>query len=265
MKKPLMYADSEGERLPTWNPHPGCGFKCTYCYGPAQYAIFSKCDKCKAYKPHFHEERMKQTFKKGKTYFVESLGDPSFIPPDIFQRILDHLAKFQETTFMLQSKNPIYFKDFTYTNNICLGTTIETNLDKLAQCYSKAPVPSERHRGLMKTMEAHLELNYYLTFEPIMTCSIWEMQQYALISDISAVYIGRDNHGHRLPEPSEQDLMKLIEKLLQPQFDKEQIHTKTLGPAWWELAQGESHTDDLSSQRLKSSGGLNIATSVPQR
>jgi len=31
------------------------------------------------------------------------------------------------------------------------------------------------------------------------------------------------------------------------------------------LAQGESHTDDLSSQRLKSSGGLNIATSVPQR
>ena len=228
----LMYADLEGERLPTRNHHPGCDFGCTYCYGKQTYAR-SKCPKCKAYKPHFHEERMKQKFQKGKTYFVESLGDPSFIPPEIFQRILDHLAEFPDTRFMLQSKNPIYFRDFEYTNNIWLGATIETNIDKLAQCYSKAPVPSERHHGLMKTMEAHLELNYYLTFEPIMTCSICEMQDIALVSNISAVYIGRDNHSHKLPEPSEQDLMKLIE-LLQPQFDKDQIHCKTLGPAWWE-------------------------------
>jgi len=229
----LMYTDEEGERLPTYNPHPGCGFDCTYCYGPAQYARFSKCADCLAYKPHFHEERMKQKFQKGKTYFVESLGDPSFIPPDIFQRILDHLAEFPDTQFILQSKNPIYFMDFKYSKNICLGTTIETNLDKLARCYSKAPVPSERFHGLMKVIEKMPELNYYFTFEPIMTCAIFEMLDMALYSGVSDVFIGRDNHGHHLPEPSEEDLITLVE-VLQQKLGKERVHTKTLGPAWWE-------------------------------
>jgi len=231
----LMYLDSEGERLPTWNPHPGCRFDCAYCYGPAQYARFSMCDKCKAYKPHFHRERMKQKFQKGKTYFVESLGDPSFIPPDIFQRILDHLAEFPDTTFMLQSKNPIYFLDFEYSNNVWLGTTIETNIDKLAQCYSKAPVPSERYLGLMKMIDAHPELNYYFTCEPIMVCSIFEMLDMAMyVGGGVDVFIGRDNHGHHLPEPSEEDLVMLVE-LLQQKLGKEHVHQKTLGPAWWQL------------------------------
>jgi len=229
-----MYADLEGERLPTRNHHPGCDFGCTYCYGPRTYAR-SNCPKCRAFKPHpdHVEDRLKQRFKKGKTYFVESLGDPSFIPPDIFQRILDHLAEFPDTRVMLQSKNPIYFLDFEFSKNIWLGTTVETNLDKLAQCYSKAPVPSLRFHGLMKVIEKMPELNYYFTYEPIMTCAIFEMLDMALYSGVSDVFIGRDNHGHHLPEPSEEDLITLVE-VLQQKLGIDRVHTKTLGPAWWE-------------------------------
>jgi DNA repair photolyase len=232
-KRPLMYADTEGMRVPTWTPHPGCLYKCSYCYGPATYARFSKCDTCKAFKPHFHKERMKQRFTKGKTYFVESLGDPSFIPPAIFQRILAHLATFPETTFMIQSKNPIYFKEFEYSTNVWLGTTIETNIDELAQQYSYAPVPSERYRGLLETMDVHPELNYYFTFEPIMRCSLDEMLKFALVPNIAAVYVGRDNHGNKLPEPSEEELMELVNSLTEA-LGKEKVHCKTLGPACWE-------------------------------
>jgi len=233
MKKPLMYADNEGERLPTWNPHPGCGFKCTYCYGPAQYAHFSKCPDCRAYKPHFHEERMKQKFQKDQTYFVESLGDPSFIPADIFQQILDHLAEFPDTRFMLQSKNPIYFRDFEFSENVWLGTTIETNIDELAEVYSKAPVPSIRANGLWLVKHELQKSEIYLTIEPVMVFDHLKMLRMVEFLNPAGIYIGRDNHGNNLPEPSEADLMQLViefENLL----GKEHVHRKTLGPAWWE-------------------------------
>lgn len=232
MTKPLMYADRKGKRIPTWTPHPGCGFKCAYCYGPATYRR-SKCDRCKAFTPHFHPERMTKRFTRGKVYFVESLGDPSFIPPAIFQRILDHLAEYPETRFMIQSKNPRHFKEFEYTTNVWLGTTIETNNDELARRYSRAPVPSERYRGLLETMDAHPELNYYLTYEPIMRCSIDEMLTFAQAPNIAAVYVGRDNHGNELPEPSEEELMQLVNALTEA-LGEEKVHCKTLGAAWWE-------------------------------
>jgi hypothetical protein len=236
MARPLMYADRKGVRVPTWTPHPSCLFECSYCYGPATYARFGRCDQCKAFTPHFHPERMKDKFTRGKTYFVESLGDPSFIPPAIFQRIVDHLAEYPETTFMIQSKNPCYFKEFDYTTNIWLGTTIETNNDELAQQYSQAPVPSERYRGLLETMDAHPALNYYLTFEPIMRCSIDEMLKFARSPNIAAVYVGRDNHENKLPEPSEEELIQLVSALTEA-LGEEKVHCKTLGPAWWEKQQ----------------------------
>jgi len=231
-KNSLMYMDPEGERLPTWNPHPGCGFDCTYCYGPRTYAR-SKCPKCKTYKPHFHEERMKQTFKKGKTYFVESLGDPSFIPPDIFQQILDHLAKFPETQFMLQSRNPIYFLDFEYPENVWLGTTFETNYDNLAEIYSKAPVPSIRANGLWLVKHEQQKNEIYFTVEPAMVFDYLKMMRIVEFLKPAKIYIGRDNHGNNLPEPSEADLMYLVTEL-EEKLGKEHIHRKTLGQAWWE-------------------------------
>lgn len=233
-KPPLMYADEKGERLPTWNPHPGCGFDCYYCYGKQTYER-SKCPLCRAFRPHFHPERMAQKFEKGKTYFVESLGDPAFIPPAIFQQILDHLAEFPGTTFMLQSKNPKCFIEeaYKYPANVWLGTTIETNLEKLARCYSKAPGILERFHWLCKVQEAHPELHYYVTFEPIMTCQILELLDIALYLHADAVYVGRENHEHCLPEPAEYELVELVRQLKE-KLGPERVHTKTLGLAWWE-------------------------------
>ena len=230
--KPLMYADKAGKRIETWNPHPGCEFRCTYCYGPDQYAWRAKCDKCKAYKPHFHEERMKQKFQKGKTYFVESLGDPSFIPPEIFQQIIDHLAEFPDARFMLQSKNPIYFRDSKFSKNVWLGTTIETNYDNLAEIYSKAPVPSLRANGLWLVKHEQQKTEIYLTIEPVLAFDLLKMLEIVRFINPVKIYIGRDNHGNNLPEPSEQDLMYLVRELKEL-LGEENVHCKTLGHGWW--------------------------------
>jgi len=231
-KNSLMYMDPEGERLPTRNHHPGCDFHCTYCYGPRTYAR-SKCADCKAYKPHFHPERMKQKFQKGKTYFVESLGDPSFIPPKIFEQIIDHLAEFPDTRFMLQSKNPIYFRDFEYPENVWLGTTIETDIDELAEVYSKAPAPSLRASGLWRVKHEQQKSEIYLTIEPVMIFDFLKMLRIAEYLNPAEIYIGRDNHSNKLPEPSEKDLMYLVVEL-ENVIGYEHVHRKTLGQAWWE-------------------------------
>ena len=232
--KPLMYANPEGERLPTWNPHPGCEFECTYCYGPRTYAR-SKCPKCRAFKPHLDhvEYRLKQTFQKSKTYFVESLGDPSFIPPEIFQQIIDHLAEFQDTRFMLQSKNPIYFRDFKFSKNIWLGTTFETNYDNLAEIYSKAPVPSTRANGLWLVKHEQQKTEIYITIEPVLAFDLLKMLEIVRFLNPVEIYIGRDNHGNKLPEPSEQDLMYLVRELKEL-LGEENVHCKTLGSGWWD-------------------------------
>lgn len=230
--KPLMYVDSEGERLPTWNPHPGCAFNCTYCYGPRTYAR-SKCPKCKTFEPHFHQERMKQKFQKDKTYFVESLGDPSFIPPVIFQEIIDHLTEFPDTKFMIQSKNPIYFLNFEFPDNVWLGTTIETNMDALAEVYTKAPAPSIRGNKLWLVKHEKQKREIYLTIEPVMVFDFLKMLRIVEFLKPAEIYIGRDNHGNKLPEPSEKDLLYLVVEL-ENLMGKENVHRKTLGKAWFE-------------------------------
>lgn len=230
---PLMYADEAGERVKTWNPHPGCEFGCLYCYVDEQYKRFSKCKDCLAKKPHFHPERMKQKFKPGETVFVESTGDPNFIPRDIFQDIINHLAEFPDTKFMIQSKNPIYFVDFEYPDNIWLGTTIETDIDDLARCYSKAPVPSLRANGLWRVKHEQQKSEIYLTIEPVMVFDFLKMLRIVEFLKPAEIFIGRDNHSNKLPEPSEKDLMRLVVEL-EDLLGEEHVHRKTLGPAWWE-------------------------------
>jgi len=226
-----MYRE-DGERMQTWNPHPGCDFKCYYCFGPAQYARFSKCAKCRAFKPHFHLERMQQKFKPNKTYFVESLGDPSFIPPDIFQQILNHLAEFPETRFMFQSKNPRFFADFKYPENIWLGTTIETDIDDLARVYSSAPSPTLRFSGLLWTKQK-TGRNIYITFEPLLVFNQFRLMQLVRAFEPNEVYVGLDNHAHHLPEPSKEMQLRLVHSL-EDLLGLENVHRKTLGLAWWE-------------------------------
>lgn len=233
-KKPLMYADEEGERIPTWNPHPGCAFNCLYCYGPQTYAR-SKCQKCRKFVPHSDHvgDRLKQKFTKGKTYFVESLGDPAFIPRETFQRIVNHLAAFPETWFMIQSKDPLCFRGIAFPPNVYIGTTIETNNDRLAEVYSKAPVPSLRANGLWLVSHEQHKLEIYVTLEPIMVFDLLKLLAILAIIGPKEIYIGRDNHNKKLPEPSEEDLMSLV-TALEDAVGAKHVHRKTLGPAWWE-------------------------------
>jgi len=235
-KKSLMY-EVNGKRIPTYNPYPGCDHKCAYCYSPKIYNRFSKCDLCKTFLPHPHEERLEHPpkFKLGETWFVESMGDFAFVPKAYKEWIIEILSSYPKTTFYLQSKNPeraflVPYVDFDmdFPNNLVLGTTIETN-EYPKMFISEAPYPYFRYCALNQV--AHKRK--YVTIEPILKFNLDVLVEWIKEIAPEFVYIGYLNpigkaKKLQIPEPPLEKTLELIEEMKKIT----EVRQKTIRTAW---------------------------------
>lgn len=186
----------------TWNPIRGdCKIHdCTYCYMKRfpQKTV------------HLDEKCLKNDLGSGNTIFVGSSTDmfAENIPYEWIKKVLDHCKEF-DNTYLFQSKNPVRFLEFVFPPKVILGTTMETNDVNNYAKYSKAPLPSWRASAMDKLPK---EIDRMVSIEPIMKFghlfSSW-------IKDINPkfVSIGADSKGNNLPEPSKEELLKLISEL----------------------------------------------------
>ena len=220
-KKSLMY-EINGKRVHTYNPYPGCEHECIYCYSPEAYKRFSKCDLCKAFVPHPHEERLEHPpkFKPSETWFVESMGDFAFVPEAYKEKIFKILASCPKTTFYLQSKNPecaflVPYVDFDteFPDNLVLGTTIETN-EYPRMFISEAPYPVFRKNALHQVSHQRK----YITIEPIIDFNLDILVEWIKEIAPEFVYVGylnplRKAKKLQIPEPPLEKTLKLINEL----------------------------------------------------
>lgn len=220
------------------NPQVGCEFDCTYCAFRKLTQRLSNCPDCKAFRPHYHLERLKKSPKKtvGEEFISLCLnGDVSFASAEFILSLIKYCEQWYDRTFLIQSKNPARLLDFTFPYNVVLATTIETNYRHIGadnipySDISKAPHPEERYRAMR-----HVQNNdVHVTIEPIMDFHPDELESWMKnIPRLKVINIGYDSRPelNHLPEPLLAKTMDLIARLEQIA----EVRRKQIRPAWYE-------------------------------
>ena len=229
------------ENAKSLNWFVGCNHGCIYCIPSFQRQTKrrgKKCLKCYNYEPHAHLERLLKAPPKtqGKDFvFFPSSGDPAYASAKEWKTAIAYTEKHPDTTFLVQSKDPICFLPYKFPGNVILGTTAETNLVVfyVKQCkyefyndISHGSYPIHRIYDLSR-------LNHkrkFVTIEPILDFMPYTFSNFIKTVNPEFVYIGYDNHNCFLPEPSLAKTQELIEEL--EKFTE--VRVKTLRKGWWE-------------------------------
>lgn len=237
------------ERKKSINAWVGCLHECTYCVSSFQRQMKrqkNRCLSCYNYEPHFHPERLLKAPPRtvGKEFiFFPSSGDLAFTNRNVVMAHIDYAEKYRDRTFLIQTKNPVWFSDYTFPENVILGTTIESNQrwfftpSKYREYreISKAPEPFQRYRNMM--MFHHKTKD--VTIEPVLDFNIIEsipftrwIERISETCETLIVYLGYDNHNCKLPEPPLAKTEQLITELAR--YPKIELRKKTIRKAWYE-------------------------------
>ncbi len=184
----------------TWNPVIGCLHNCCYCWARnLAETRLSHMEKYKdGFKPKLVEYELKKRFKD-KFVFAVDMGDlfGEWVPREWILKVIEAVKGNPESYFLFLTKNPRRYFEFLdcYPKNVVLGTTIETNKD-----YPVSVAPSQIER--YKMMSSLPWKNKLISMEPLLDFDLGTVIQWMGDINPSIVYIGYDNYGNRLPEPS---------------------------------------------------------------
>jgi DNA repair photolyase len=189
------------------------------------------CFDCYSFKPHFHAERLDNSLPKtnGNDFiFCCDMGDVAFCEPNWMQQILARIEELSDRTFLIQSKNPSIFRNYHFPENVLLGTTIETDREKLYQGISSAPLPSQRYKAMMK-----LHSRKIVTIEPVLDFDLEVMEEWINKIEPETCYVGYDSKKNHLPEPELSKVKALMKKLK----ETTNVRPKMIRKAWWQNQQ----------------------------
>lgn len=194
----------------TWNTIKGkCPHKCTYCYMDAIRRRFKK--ECKP--PYLDEGELKTNLGKGNFIFVGSGNDlfAESIPEEWIIKTLEHCDKF-DNRYLFQSKNPdriLAFINHPVFKRSVVCTTIETNIH-YPEVMQESPHPSHRFDAMAELSEL---VDIYITIEPIMDFEPNTMVGWMRLCKPKQINIGANSGHKKLPEPSKDKVLSLIEEL----------------------------------------------------
>lgn len=188
----------------TWNACKGaCSHDCAYCY----MKRWGKLNPVR-----LDEKELKCNLGNENFIFVGSSCDmfAADIPAEWIEKTLEHCRKF-DNKYLFQSKNPLRMLDFVRTGAIpkksVFCTTIESNR-VYPDIMRKSPHVRERAE-IMRELSVYAEV--FVTVEPIMDFDLPEMIDILKTCNASQINIGADSGGNKLPEPSKDKLLALIE------------------------------------------------------
>jgi len=213
--KSNMYAE-----VKTWSPFKGCDFDCVYCRPSFQLQAKRQmhlCQRCYAYTPHCHPERLGK-IPSAKIIFVCGSADISLCPPEFVRQIIaeirQHNDRTLDKTYYFQSKRPECFRPFLadFPENVILLTTLETNRDEGYPAISKAPPPSVRY-AQFKALDYPRKV---ITIEPVLDFDLDVFVSWIRAVKPKYVWLGFNSKPESitLPEPSEEKVQALANRLI---------------------------------------------------
>lgn len=183
----------------TWNTIKGeCYHDCSYCY-------MKRWGKLNAVR--LDEKEFKTDLGSGNFIFVGSSCDmfAQNIPDEWIKRTLEYCGKF-DNQYLFQTKNPENIRRILpHESVVCV--TLETNRfypDVMRNC----PTPQQRVEQ-MKLIRHPL----FITIEPLMDFDLFEFVEMIKQCEPIQVNIGADSGNNKLPEPSKEKVIVLIEEL----------------------------------------------------
>lgn len=196
----------------TWNTIKGeCPHDCSYCY----MKRWGKLNPVR-----FDKKELKTDLGNGNFIFVGSSCDmfADNIPDDWIKQTLEYCKRF-DNEYLFQTKNPKRLLGLSLPK-CTLCTTIESDIF-YPEIMNNSPKTKDRAKYMEMLSDCGFET--FVTIEPIMEFDLPTLV--ALIKQCSPeqVNIGADSGNNKLPEPSKEKVLQLIEEL--QKFTK--IHNKS--------------------------------------
>ncbi len=168
-------------------------------------------------KPRLDESELNEDMGEGKFIFVGSSIDMwhDEINPGWLDRVMRHLQEYPHNTYLLQSKVPANFikwidtfPELFWSLDIMFATTIESNIDhKISKGHSPY-VRAEAMRHL-----ANRGYKTMVTVEPVLRFDVGRFVELLEYTKATKYTLGADSKGHKLPEPSAEDIYLLTDKI----------------------------------------------------
>jgi len=215
----------------------GCGFQCCYCAFKNTLKR-SKCKQDQDFIPHSHLEVLSKrppTTKHGEFVTIGMNGDISFASETAMNAIIHYCWLWAKHTFLLQSKNPAFFHEYKFPENVIIGTTMESNRTEFHDSdywsydfISAAPNVNKRFDAMYE-----LTSKKVITIEPILDFDIDIFLNAIIDLKPEWVWVGYDSNPKRnlLPEPSLTKTQELIKRLEDAGIS---VRQKLIRKAWWE-------------------------------
>lgn len=191
----------------TWNTVKGaCEHDCSYCY-------MKRWGKLKP--ARFDKKELKTDLGNRNFIFVGSSNDlfAKGISDEWIERTLDYCNKF-DNKYLFQTKNPQNVLRFiehpTIKNKSVICTTLETN-KIFPEIMGNTPPPHQRATDLGTI--SHYGIKTYVTIEPIMDFDLDRFVFWLKSSKATQINIGADTGGNKLPEPSKEKVLQLIDEI----------------------------------------------------
>lgn len=194
-----------------WNPIAGCEHRCSYCYLKAMGKRFGRDMMTPT---GLREDYLNDELGSGRKIFVGSSGDMwgDWVLDMDIKSVLECCFARQNNKYMFLTKNPFNYSlasDVFHNIDCILGATVETDDLNISQDIGCAPDPLGRLEFLRRVGIEYSSAEIMISIEPVMKFSedFWKRIE-AVDSEI--VYIGVDSGKNGLPEPTRDELIRLI-------------------------------------------------------